>query len=67
MELDGVSQINFKSRKSATFSLKISKLFPFMKIPHKSIELSDSVRLGYYRYCFVNLDGLTILILCVVG
>lgn len=60
-------QINFKSRKSATFLLKISRLFPFMTIVDKSVELSDSVRLGYYRYCFGNLDGLTILILCLVG
>lgn len=60
-------QINFKSRKSATFSLKISRLFPFMKIVDKSVELSDSVRLGYYGYYFGNLDGLTILIHCVVG
>lgn len=60
-------QINFKSRKSATFSPKIARLFPFMKIVDRSVELSDSVRLGYYRYCFGYLDGLTILIHCLVG
>lgn len=74
MELDDVSQlmmyrkqINFNIKKISNFFTEIFQTLSICEYCRQISEWSVSVRLGYYGLCFGNLDGLTILIHCVVG